>query len=975
MPDRRRRDRRRVGRQLHRHQRPLPGDRAADACSPRSARAWTATTAVDRQLAGLARLLVDRAAGRHVHRAPGGGRRRPLRVVGAAALDPATEARAGRACGRREGISPRPGRRARVGFVAHVRIPAACPPTRSPTSWACAPVAGGAAHASAGRLLAVLGLGRRADAPAFNDDDRALAEEIAGRAALALDNALLLADERATAAAAGACCSGRPPSSPRRPRRSRWRARRPGTSRQLLGDAARVGVYELDRAAAGAGRAHARGRGAVAERPGGGSRCTPRSRSPRAVRERRAAVAGGRSTAGPGTRARPARGRSWRELGQAFGLGATVALPLTVAGRVVGVIGIGFPAPRRFPPTERAHAAGGRRAVRPGPRPGPALPRRAAASPRRCSAACCPPSCRPVARLALAAEYLPGAAGTQAGGDWYDVVELDGQPRRRSPSATSSGRGPPRRRSWASCAARCPPRCCRAARRRRRWSCSTGSPPGCPARCASTAACLVLDWAAGTIRWARAGHPPPLLLTPDGGAVLLDGGGAGAGAGRARPAARTPRAPRPSRPAPRCCSTPTVSSSAAASTSTTGLDRLRRRRRPARRGRPRAAHPRAAGRDAGRHRPARRRRGHRRPAAARRRCTQRAARRPGPAGRRPPARRARWAAAAGLGRGRRRGPAARARRGAGQRRRARLPGTPRRASARCDRCERAPDGSVARLRDGRRGVAAAAGGQGAPGPRPGAHRAPSPRTSRSVRCRRRLAARSPRSASGVPGGRRRRPAPATAALPAAGRPAAGGGPVTGRGPRGPPTTGRGAAPGGQRGPGLGTTAVRDALRRAHWTPLPRAARPRLDLTSTSYLASAGVGMLLELRGRRCTRRGTPAAVRGRARSVPARVLALSGVGRPTPRALTALGGRDRAEPDGPGWPRAGMAHDRRGRPEQPARGGRGPVDVNGGGLHRALGRCPRARATGRDASRRRGPLRRRPGRPRRPLRGRGPPRR
>ena len=50
-----------------------------------------------------------------------------------------------------------------------------------------------------GRVLAVLGLGRRPDAPGFNEDDLTLAEEIAGRAALALDNALLLADERASA--------------------------------------------------------------------------------------------------------------------------------------------------------------------------------------------------------------------------------------------------------------------------------------------------------------------------------------------------------------------------------------------------------------------------------------------------------------------------------------------------------------------------------------------------------------------------------------------------------------------------------------------------------------------------------------------------------------------------------------------------------------------------------------------------------
>ena len=50
-----------------------------------------------------------------------------------------------------------------------------------------------------GRVLAVLGLGRRPDAPGFNEDDLQLAEEIAVRAALALDNAVLLADERASA--------------------------------------------------------------------------------------------------------------------------------------------------------------------------------------------------------------------------------------------------------------------------------------------------------------------------------------------------------------------------------------------------------------------------------------------------------------------------------------------------------------------------------------------------------------------------------------------------------------------------------------------------------------------------------------------------------------------------------------------------------------------------------------------------------
>src|SRR3954447_26258309 len=50
-----------------------------------------------------------------------------------------------------------------------------------------------------GRVLAVVGLGRRPESPGFTDDDREMVEEIAARSALVLDNALLLADERASA--------------------------------------------------------------------------------------------------------------------------------------------------------------------------------------------------------------------------------------------------------------------------------------------------------------------------------------------------------------------------------------------------------------------------------------------------------------------------------------------------------------------------------------------------------------------------------------------------------------------------------------------------------------------------------------------------------------------------------------------------------------------------------------------------------
>jgi anti-sigma regulatory factor (Ser/Thr protein kinase) len=47
-----------------------------------------------------------------------------------------------------------------------------------------------------------------------------------------------------------------------------------------------------------------------------------------------------------------------------------------------------------------------------------------------------------------------------------------------------------------------------------------------PGATASTAACLVVDRERGEVRWARAGHLPPLLLGPQG-AELLDGAGSG----------------------------------------------------------------------------------------------------------------------------------------------------------------------------------------------------------------------------------------------------------------------------------------------------------------------------------------------------------------------------------------------------------------------------------------------------------------
>ena len=145
-----------------------------------------------------------------------------------------------------------------------------------------------------------------------------------------------------------------------------------------------------------------------------------------------------------------------------------------------------------------------------------------------------------------------------------------------SPSATSWARDRQPRPSWASCAAPCRPPCCRAASRPRPWSCWTVSPPGCPGALASTAACLVVDGTAGTVTLgprrpsaAAAGHGR-------GQGPLPGGAGSGTVLGRSPAGRRTRRARSRSSPAPRCCCTPTAWSSGAVSCWTTDWPASRR---------------------------------------------------------------------------------------------------------------------------------------------------------------------------------------------------------------------------------------------------------------------------------------------------------------------------------------------------------------------------------------------------------------
>ncbi|MFI9383418.1 SpoIIE family protein phosphatase [Kutzneria sp. NPDC052558] len=124
-------------------------------------------------------------------------------------------------------------------------------------------------------------------------------------------------------------------------------------------------------------------------------------------------------------------------------------------------------------------------------------------------------------RLALAARYLAGAAFSQAGGDWYDVLPLD-EDRVALIVGDVVGQGP------RAAAAMGQLRSTLAA------YLLEGHPPASalarldefaarvPDALASTVVCVVVDCAAAELRWARAGHLPPLVIT-DGRGEFLSG--------------------------------------------------------------------------------------------------------------------------------------------------------------------------------------------------------------------------------------------------------------------------------------------------------------------------------------------------------------------------------------------------------------------------------------------------------------------
>jgi anti-anti-sigma factor len=199
---------------------------------------------------------------------------------------------------------------------------------------------------------------------------------------------------------------------------------------------------------------------------------------------------------------------------RARGLTKVVSLPLIAAGRVIGALGVGFSGRGRLDDGERTTLQALTEPC------GVALDRarlyRAEHEIAQTLQRSLLPQALPeVERLPIAVRYVPGAVGTSAGGDWYDVVEVDdthvavvvgdvvgqgtaaaaimGQLRTALSGYLLAGHGPGPALDLLD-----------------------GLVARVPGARASTAVCLLVDTVTGDVRWSRAGHLPALLAPADG---------------------------------------------------------------------------------------------------------------------------------------------------------------------------------------------------------------------------------------------------------------------------------------------------------------------------------------------------------------------------------------------------------------------------------------------------------------------------
>jgi anti-anti-sigma factor len=189
---------------------------------------------------------------------------------------------------------------------------------------------------------------------------------------------------------------------------------------------------------------------------------------------------------------------------------ALAALPLLAGDRLVGALGVTFSRPRLFDPDERSFllAVAGLAAV--------AFERAALADARREMAetlqrSLLPGSLPALKGVAVTVRYLPAVGGTRAGGDWYDVLPVDGSQvavavgdviGHGAPAAAVMGQ----LRSALATLLLAGFTPARALEHLDRFADQV------PGAAISTVACLLLDTATGRVTYSSAGHLPPLLL-------------------------------------------------------------------------------------------------------------------------------------------------------------------------------------------------------------------------------------------------------------------------------------------------------------------------------------------------------------------------------------------------------------------------------------------------------------------------------
>ena len=121
----------------------------------------------------------------------------------------------------------------------------------------------------------------------------------------------------------------------------------------------------------------------------------------------------------------------------------------------------------------------------------------------------------------FAVRYAPAVAPLEVGGDWYDVVRLPGE-RIGVLVGDCVGRGLPAAAVMGQLRSAGQAVLLRASGPAEALTDLDTFASRIPAAVCTSVFCAIIDPAASTVTYSSAGHPPPILITPDGGRSLLD---------------------------------------------------------------------------------------------------------------------------------------------------------------------------------------------------------------------------------------------------------------------------------------------------------------------------------------------------------------------------------------------------------------------------------------------------------------------